>query len=59
MEDKNSTAEQIEQEIAVLRQARENAAKELAKARQELREVLTPRASRRGWCCRDCSTDSL
>jgi len=43
LEDKNSKDEKIEQEIAVLRQAREEAAKELAKARQELREVLTPR----------------
>jgi len=43
LDDKNSKDEQIEKEVAVLRQAREDAVKELAKARQELREVLTPR----------------
>jgi len=47
LDDKNSKEEQIEQEIAALRQARENAAKELEKARQELREVLTPRQQAR------------
>ncbi|MHC4679947.1 MAG: hypothetical protein ACYTEK_14750 [Planctomycetota bacterium] len=41
LEDKDSRDEQIEQGIVALRQAREDAAKELAKARQELREVLT------------------
>lgn len=47
LDDKNSKEEQIEQEITTLRQARENAAKELAKARQELREVLTARQQAR------------
>jgi hypothetical protein len=47
LEDKNSQNEQIEQEIVVLCQARENAAKELAKARQELCELLTTRQQAR------------
>jgi len=47
LEDKNSEDEQIEQEIVVLCQARENAAKELSKARRELRELLTPRQQAR------------
>ena len=41
LEDKNSKQEDIDQKIEALRRARENAAKELVKARQELREVLT------------------
>lgn len=47
LEDKDSKDEQIEQEIVALRQARENAAKELARARRELREVLVPRQQAR------------
>jgi len=47
LEDKNSKDEQIKQEVAALRQARENAAKELPKARQELREVLAFRQQAR------------
>jgi hypothetical protein len=47
LEDKNSKQEDIEQKADVLRRARENAAKELTKARQELREVLTPRQQAR------------
>ncbi|UCC97309.1 MAG: hypothetical protein JSW66_15855 [Phycisphaerales bacterium] len=43
LEDKDSKDEQIEQGIVALRQARENAAKELPRAREELREVLTSR----------------
>jgi outer membrane murein-binding lipoprotein Lpp len=45
--DENSKQEDIEQKIDALRRARENAAKELAKARQELREVLTVRQQAR------------
>ncbi len=43
LEDKNSKDEQIKQEVAALRRARENAAKELVEARQELGEMLTSR----------------
>lgn len=47
LEDKNSKQEDIDQKIETLRRARENAAKELVKARQELREVLTARQQAR------------
>ena len=47
LEDENSKQEDIEQKIDALRRARENAAKELAEARQELREVLTVRQQAR------------
>lgn len=47
LEDKNSKQQDIDQKIEALRRARENAAKELAKARQELREVLTARQQAR------------
>lgn len=47
LEDKDSKQEDIEQKIEALRRARENAAKELAKARQGLREVLTARQQAR------------
>ena len=47
LDDKNSKQEDIDQKIEALRRARENAAKELTKARQELREVLTARQQAR------------
>jgi hypothetical protein len=47
LEDKNSKQQDIDQKIETLRRARENAAKDLAKARQELREVLTSRQQAR------------
>ena len=47
LEDKNSKQEDIDQKIETLRRARENAAKDLLKARQELREVLTARQQSR------------
>jgi hypothetical protein len=47
LEDKNSKQQDIDQKIDALRRARDNAAKELAKARQELREVLTARQQAR------------
>lgn len=45
--DKNSKQEDIDEKIKILRRARENAAKELTKARQELCEVLTVRQQAR------------
>ncbi len=47
LDDANSKQEDIEQKIDALRRARENAAKELIKARQELWEVLTSRQQAR------------
>ena len=47
LDDKNSQQAQLDQKIDALRRARESAAKELTKARQELREVLTPRQQAR------------
>ncbi len=47
LEDKNSKQADVDQKVDVLRRARENAAKELTKARQELREVLTVRQQAR------------
>jgi hypothetical protein len=47
LNDKNSKQGDIEQAIDALRRAKENAAKELAKARRELREVLTFRQQAR------------
>ncbi len=47
LEDKNSKQQDIDQKIEALRRAREDTAKELAKARQELREVLTARQQAR------------
>ena len=47
LDDENSKQQDIEQKIDALRRARENAAKELVKARQELREVLTARQQSR------------
>jgi len=41
LEDKNSKAQEIEQKIEALRKIRQEAKKQLAKAQQELREVLT------------------
>jgi hypothetical protein len=41
LEDKGSKQEEIEQKVEALRQARKEAGKQLAKAQQELREVLT------------------
>jgi hypothetical protein len=41
LEDKNSKQEEIELKVEALRQARKEAGKQLAKAQQELREVLT------------------
>lgn len=43
LDDKNSTAEQITQKLAALRQAREKAHTELAAAQKELKELLTAR----------------
>jgi len=47
LEDKNSKDEQLKQEVAALRRARENAAKELAEASQELDKMLTSRQQAR------------
>lgn len=47
LEDKNSKDEQIKQEVAALRRARENAAKELAEASQELDKMLNSRQQAR------------
>jgi len=41
IEDKNSRPEEIEQKMETLRKIRQEANKQLSKARQELREVLT------------------
>ncbi len=41
LEDKNSKAQEIEQKIEALQKIRQEAKKQLAKAQQELREVLT------------------
>ncbi|MHC4241716.1 MAG: hypothetical protein ACYS3N_15725 [Planctomycetota bacterium] len=41
LEDKGSKQEEIEQKVEALREARKEAGKQLAKAQQELREVLT------------------
>jgi len=41
LEDKSSKQEEIEQKIEALREVRKEASKELVKAQQELREVLT------------------
>ena len=43
LQDKNSDPEKIEQKMVALRQAREKAGNQLAKARQELREILNSR----------------
>lgn len=47
LEDKNSRQEDVEPKAEALRRAKQNAARELAKARQELREVLTFRQQAR------------
>ena len=41
MEDKDSKQEEIEQKVEALREIRKEASKQLAKAQQELREVVT------------------
>lgn len=43
LQDKNSDPEKIRQKMVALRQAREKAGKQLAKVRQELREILNSR----------------
>ena len=47
LEDKNSKQEDIDEKIRILHRAREDAAKDLVKARQELCEVLTARQQAR------------
>ena len=43
LEDEGTTPEQIKERLTAYREAREEARKELAKAQEELREVLTLR----------------
>ncbi len=43
LQDKNSDPEKIRQKMVALRQAREKAREQLAKVRQELREILNSR----------------
>ncbi len=43
LQDKNSEPEKIKQKMVALRQAREKAREQLAKVRQELREILNSR----------------
>ena len=43
LQDKNSDPEKIRQKMVALRQAREKARNQLAKVRQELREILNSR----------------